>query len=120
MSNRLKDLISGFDDQFEETQKALELHRQAIAATYEPSDETIAFNKLLEPLGFDHQGDFYPVEFPVDEFEFTEIEKCAIATSGNYMAVLNYSIMEYWEIHQNTFEIFEMTKEILVANKNND
>lgn len=80
---------------------------------YKPSAETIEFTNALEPLGFDHQGDFYPVEFPVEDYEFIEIGKCAIATANGYIAVLNYSIMEYWEIHQNTTEILEMTKKAL-------
>lgn len=113
MSNKLKDAILGFQDSFEENQKALEAHRKMIADLYEPSAETIEFNNALKPLGFDHQGDFYPVEFPVEDYEFIEIGKCAIATSNGYIAVLNYSIMEYWEIHQNTIEILEMAKSAL-------
>jgi hypothetical protein len=70
---------------------------------YEPGEETL--NAVLEPLGFDHQGDFYPVEFPVEDYEFIEIGKCAIATANGYIAVLNYSIMEYWESFENSDEL---------------
>lgn len=58
-------------------------------------------------LGFDHGGEFYPVEFPVEDYEFIEIGKCAIAiaTANGYIAVLNYSIMEYWESFENSDEL---------------
>jgi hypothetical protein len=78
---------------------------------YEPSEETL--NAVLEPLGFDHGGDFYPVEFPVEDYEFIEIGKCAIATANGYTAVLNYSIMEYWEASQNTIEFLEKTIKVV-------
>jgi len=83
-------------------------HRQAIANLYEPSPETLAINKKLEPLGFDHQGDFYPVEFPEEEYKWVEIGCSAIAHSETYIAVLNYSIMEYWEVRHNSIETLEM------------
>ncbi len=72
---------------------------------YQPTEETLRFNAVLEPLGFNHGGEFYPVEYPVDDYEFTEIGKCAIATSDNHILVLNYSIMEFWESFKNSDEL---------------
>jgi hypothetical protein len=86
------------DDLFEKNQAALTAHRAMITDLYEPSPETIAINKVLEPLGFSHGGNFYPVEFPFEEFEWIEIGCSAIAYTNTYIAVLNYSIVEYWEV----------------------
>jgi len=68
----------------------------------------IEFNNAVESIGFDHQGEFYPIEFAPEDYEWTEIGRCMIATAENYTAILNYSLMEYWEVHHNTIEILEM------------
>ncbi len=98
-------------DEFEANQKALALHQQMIGALYVPNEETLRFDIALRPLGFDYGGDFYPVEFPVEDYEWIEIGKCAITHTGVYIAVLNYSIMEYWEIHKNSVDLLEITIE---------
>jgi hypothetical protein len=71
----------------------------------EPTEETLRFNTVLEPLGFDHGGEFYAPEYSVDDYEFAEIGKCAIATSDNHILVLNYSLMEFWESFKNSDEL---------------
>lgn len=73
------------------------------------AEAVVAINNILEPLGFDHQGEFYPVWFPTDDYKFIEIGKCAIALSEGYAAFLDYSIMEYWEIYQKNTELLAMT-----------
>ena len=64
---------------------------------YEPSPETLAINKVLEPLGFSHCGEFYPIEFDLDDYNWIEIGRSAIAYTDTYVAILDYSLMEYWE-----------------------
>ena len=92
MANRLKDLILGTQDD-----------------VYEPSPETLRINNVLEPLGFNHGGEFYPIEFDFNLFKWVEESTYAIAYTDTYIAILNYSIMEYWEVHKNDLEFLEMT-----------
>ena len=97
MGNRLKDLILGAQDEVYEP-------------VYEPSLETLRINNVLEPLGFNHGGEFYPIEFDVDSFEWIAGYIYGIAYTDNYIAILNYSIMEYWEIHKNDSALLAMTQ----------
>lgn len=94
-----------WDDVFKKNQAALTVHQARIDSLCEPSEETLKFNAVLEPLGFDHGGEFYPIEYSVDDYEFTEIGKSAIATSDNHILVLNYSLMEFWESFKNSDEL---------------
>lgn len=75
-----------------------------------PSPEPLAINKVLEPLGFSHGGDFYPVEFDCDSYKWIEIGCSAIAYTNTYIAVFNYSIMEYWEADHNNSGLVELTE----------
>ena len=96
MANRLKDLILGTQND-----------------VYEPSPETLRINNVLEPLGFNHGGEFYPVEFDVDSFEWIEESTYAIAYTDTYIAILNYSIMEYWEVYHNNLGILKLVEKAI-------
>jgi len=110
MANKLKEMILTFEDLFEQNQAALTAHRAMIANLSEPSPETLAINKVLEPLGFSHGGDFYPVEFDCDSYKWIEIGCSAIAYTNTWIGVLNYSIMEYWEADHNNSGLVELTE----------
>jgi hypothetical protein len=69
-------------------------------------------NEELKALGFIHKGEFEPIEFDADDFNHTCEIGCwiiAIQCKQNsdgcdefcqpfYIALLDYSKMEYWEI----------------------
>ena len=99
-----------WDDSFEQNQAALTAHRAMIASVSEPSPETLAINKVLEPLGFSHGGDFYPGDFDYDSYKWVEIGCSAIAYTDTWIGVLNYSIMEYWEADHNNSGLVELTE----------
>jgi hypothetical protein len=96
MTNALKDRILNFD--FEENQKALAAHHARLAALYVPSDLALAVTEILKPLGFEFRGEFDPMDFDFDDYIWVEVEESAIAYTDTYIAVLNYSEMEYWEL----------------------
>ena len=59
-------------------------------------------NKLIEALsnlGFELKGDFEPIEVDADDFDYTcEIGSWIIAIQPEYIALLNYTDMVYWDI----------------------
>lgn len=64
---------------------------------YEPIPEVLAVDEVLKPLGFSHGGDFYPIHFDPDDYKWIEIGCSMIAYTDTYVAILNFSLMEYWE-----------------------
>lgn len=66
-------------------------------------------DKLIEALsnfGFELKGDFEPIEVDADDFTYTcEIGSWIIAIQPEYIALLNYTEMVYWDIENGSIKI---------------
>lgn len=57
----------------------------------------------LSSLGFKHKGDFEPIEVDADDFDnICEIGSWFVAIQKEYIALLNYSEMVYWDIAESS------------------
>ena len=83
-----------WDISFQENQTALAAHHQQ--DTDLPDPAIIAISNVLEPLGFSYSGEFDPIEFDLEDYDWIEIGVYAIASNSDWIGVLSYSLMEYW------------------------
>jgi len=59
--------------------------------------------EALSDLGFEYKGDFEPIGFDADDFDnICEIGSWVIAVQKEYIALLNYSEMVYWDIAESS------------------
>jgi hypothetical protein len=71
-------------------------------------------HKALSNLGFKHQGDFEPIEFDADDFDnICEIGSWIVAIQKEYIALLFYSEMVYWDIAESSIETILKAIEII-------
>ena len=55
--------------------------------------------EALSDLGFEYKGDFEPIGFDADDFDnICEIGSWIVAIQKEYIALLNYTEMVYWDI----------------------